>query len=451
MSTIRQARLRLLLSSLWIAFALSAQAAPEGLAAQRTAITAKLRGKAVEGRLEGVAKLVEYPSADAARLLIQYPLRDESPEVRRAAYEALLKFKDTLGVCDYLVDTLNAEAKRAKPDPNSPLFLAVLMSSSIAYVDQSSQRFIEESLAKHKDGGLFLVTMVDLLATHAAPADVAPLRKVTRTSMFEKQFGLRRAVVQALTNIDDREAIDLLVSLLAMVDGEVSVDIMYHLSLVSDKKYTEAAAWADWWRETKDKFEFPKPWVRPKERDFGRLAIGDTSAYYGLPLYGQRIVFVIDNSGSMAGPRLESAQRELIAAIQGLKDNQKFGIIVYNSQVAFWKRELVPADTASKLDAVKFVNLIQAGDRTATYDALHAAFYFNAEAIYLLTDGEPSFGRVIIPIDIITAISQENRARRQSIYTIGLAPSGPVGDGFDLFLSELARENHGTYKRVDLQ
>ena len=417
---------------------------------QRPAIMAKLKSDVAPERAEGVGKLAAFPTPESAKLIIQFGLHDETPEVRRAAYEALLKFKNSLPVCDFLIDTLNLQAKRAKPDPNTPLFLAVLLSSSVPYIEQSSQRFIEDTVAKHKDGAAFMVTLVDLLGTHADPADIAPLRKIIKTTVFEREFGLRRATVQTLSLINDNAALDLLVDLLAKVEGEVAVDIMYYLSFVTEKKYATRELWTEWWNENRATFVFPSPLVRPTSRDFGQLAIGDTSQYYGLPLYGERVVFILDSSGSMGGGRIEAAKRELITAVRGLKDNQKFGIIVFNSRVVNWKKELVDAGTANKLDAVKFISNITAGDRTATYDALVASFYFDAEAIYLLTDGAPTDGRFVLPADIVAAITLQNRTRRVSIYTIGLAPQKVAGlVDFEEFLIQLSAKNSGAYKRVD--
>jgi hypothetical protein len=122
---------------------------------------------------------------------------------------------------------------------------------------------------------------------------------------------------------------------------------------------------------------------------------------------------------------------------------------VYNDNVGWWRKELVEATTANRGDAIHFVQSIAAGNQTASYDALEAAFHFDAESIYFLSDGVPTAGAIINPIDIVAAITKQNRARRESIYTLGIAPPGPEGSIFEQFLSTLAESNYGVYKRID--
>jgi hypothetical protein len=150
----------------------------------------------------------------------------------------------------------------------------------------------------------------------------------------------------------------------------------------------------------------------------------------------------------MEGPRLQAAKQELIKAIEGLAKDVSFSILVFNNVVAAWKKTLMPASPANKRLAAQFVYTLRGAGKTAAYDALEAAFQFDAEAIYFLTDGEPNRGKIVAPDDIVAAIGQGNRSRRISIYAIGIAPGPPDGT-FDTFLRTLAEQNFGAYRRVD--
>jgi hypothetical protein len=79
---------------------------------------------------------------------------------------------------------------------------------------------------------------------------------------------------------------------------------------------------------------------------------------------------------------------------------------------------------------------------------MEAAFHFDAEAIYFLSDGAPNAGTIPRPDAILTAVTQANRARRISIYTIGIAPGEP-GGSLDSFMRTLAEEDFGVYRRVE--
>ena len=131
-----------------------------------------------------------------------------------------------------------------------------------------------------------------------------------------------------------------------------------------------------------------------------------TPSYYGLSIQARRIVFVIDISGSMRGPRLEAAQRELMQAIDKLPEKTSLSIVAFSDRTTIWRKTLMPATPQTKQTAKNFVYLLRAGGRTAAYDALEAAFRFDAEAIYFLSDGEPNAGKIPRPDAILKAVSQ---------------------------------------------
>jgi hypothetical protein len=94
------------------------------------------------------------------------------------------------------------------------------------------------------------------------------------------------------------------------------------------------------------------------------------------------------------------------------------------------------------------VQLQPARSSTASFDALEMAFTFDAEAIFFLSDGAPTTGKYIAPVDIINVISLGNRSRRESIYTIGIAPGLPDSP-MEWFMKTLAAQNLGQYRRID--
>jgi hypothetical protein len=150
----------------------------------------------------------------------------------------------------------------------------------------------------------------------------------------------------------------------------------------------------------------------------------------------------------MRGPRLEAARRELNATIDKLPDATSLNIVAFSDRTVVWRKTLAPATPQTKQAAERFVYLLRAGGRTAAYDALDAAFRFDTEAIYFLSDGAPNAGTIPRPDAILTAVTQANRARRISIYTIGIAPGEPGGP-LDSFMKTLAEEDFGVYRRVE--
>ena len=73
---------------------------------------------------------------------------------------------------------------------------------------------------------------------------------------------------------------------------------------------------------------------------------------------------------------------------------------------------------------------------------------FDTEAIYFLSDGAPTAGKIVAPADIVAAIAAQNRIRRISVYTVGIGAGFP-GSPLDAFLKALAERNLGVYRRID--
>ena len=414
---------------------------------EKAAIKAKLHQAKLAPRLEAISELGKFPEAESVKILYNLGLHDRTNEVRLATYATLLKLRNERPVCDALIELLNHQARVGKPDAAAALLMGVLLSSALPDVEHSSQRYLDEQLIEARDGAGFVLSMCDLLAARGDVADLVPLVRLQNTKLFE-QFGVRRGVVRATTAIEDKAAVEVLIGLLPKLDGEVKADVIEYLCQVAKMKLAETADWTAWWAENKAKFVFPNPFVRPPHRSLDQVAWASGSLYYGLPLYGQRLAFILDASHSMSGERMDAAKRELIKSLESLGDHVKFGVVVYNSGVVYWQRALVEATSANKAEATRFVNEIVPASNTATYDALEMGFEYDAEALYLLTDGAPTTGRFVAPADICKAIQQRNHSRRMSIYTIGIGP-GPVGSPMEVFLTALAQQNYGIYRRVD--
>jgi hypothetical protein len=289
-------------------------------------------------------------------------------------------------------------------------------------------------------------TVADELGGQAGPQSVATLKRLAAKKFVWQTYACRRAVIQALIEVRRPEAVAALVACLPKLDGEVRGDVIRFLEEISGQRNgLDVNAWQAWWEKQADGFELPpRPMSRP---DVDAVPQG-VGSYYGFPLYARRIVFVIDISGSMTGPRITAAKRELTTAINGLPDDAELGIVAFHSRVFVWRPNLTRANATGKQGAVQYAYQLMPGGRTATYDALEAAFRLDPEAIYLLSDGAPNAGRIPAAAAIVNAVGAMNRARRISIYCFGIAP-GPPDSPMELFMRTLAQQNFGRYRRLD--
>jgi Ca-activated chloride channel homolog len=111
------------------------------------------------------------------------------------------------------------------------------------------------------------------------------------------------------------------------------------------------------------------------------------------------VCFVLDTSGSMAGPKIEQAKKALTFCLNSLNDGDRFEIIRFSTETEPLFHELRPADKANLDKAQAFVKDLRASGGTDIDDALHDALKLRPEAndahpyvVVFLTDGEPTVG-----------------------------------------------------------
>ena len=212
--------------------------------------------------------------------------------------------------------------------------------------------------------------------------------------------------------------------------------------------------WQRWWAEAKETFRMPPPPQRAR------------ATFFGTAVTSNRVIFVIDVSGSMAQRyklkkplpmktstdpqaaqkaleviKIEMAKKELIKAVSGLPFDAKFNIVFYNHKFHAWRKGLQRASYRNKQAAINFVKKFKPSGRTNIYDTLMFALANKGvDTIYLLSDGLPNTGTVTDPNAIVEKISAHNR-QRVAIHTFGFG----LGARGRRFMEELAKRNRGRF------
>jgi HEAT repeat protein len=218
------------------------------------------------------------------------------------------------------------------------------------------------------------------------------------------------AGMKALVGLEDRPrhkeklvaAIDALVALVGHEKGRMRHET--HLALIDltgkPELADDGAAWEYWWEQNRAKFE-PRPKPRPKGKDGrgeGASAGGSGSTsvrFHGIPVWSDRVAFVIDLSGSMGDPlagsdrkKLDVSKEELAKTVDAFSKEVHFNVIFFGTEVDSWQPKLVPAVDAAKRQAREFVMERQILGRTNFYGALERAILDpEADTVYFLTDG----------------------------------------------------------------
>lgn len=156
----------------------------------------------------------------------------------------------------------------------------------------------------------------------------------------------------------------------------------------------------------------------------------------------REVVFVIDSSGSMHGESLEQAQQALVLAIERLGEADRFNVVDFDSSARALFEAPVPATSASREEAARFVHALTADGGTEMYGALQLAFAQKTEAfagvrqIVFITDGAVSNEAALF--DAIRARLEDRR-----LFTVGIgrAPNGH-------FMRKAAELGRGTFTYV---
>ncbi len=188
----------------------------------------------------------------------------------------------------------------------------------------------------------------------------------------------------------------------------------------------------------------------------GKAASGTddtTTMLFGISGSGSSFVYVFDRSDSMngfGGKPLRAAKAELIRSLKTLTDRQQFQIIFYNDQpkpfsLAGLPMQMVTGDESHVALAENYVRSILAFGATEHESALKMALRMGPDVIFFLTDARiPRLS----PADL-REIKNRADSVGATIHCIEFGPE-PVASS-DSFLRELAAQNHGEYRYVDVR
>ncbi|XP_062057064.1 inter-alpha-trypsin inhibitor heavy chain H4 isoform X2 [Lepus europaeus] len=172
----------------------------------------------------------------------------------------------------------------------------------------------------------------------------------------------------------------------------------------------------------------------------------------GLPTMPKNVIFVVDQSGSMLGRKIQQTREALIKILDDLNPRDRFNLILFSSSATPWKTSLVQASPETVSKARSYAGGIQALGGTDINEALLLAVSLldheqaelptgSVSLLILLTDGEPTQGET--NPTVIQRNVREAIGGRHSLFCLGF--------GFNVnypFLEKLALDSGGLARRV---
>ncbi len=241
--------------------------------------------------------------------------------------------------------------------------------------------------------------------------------------------------------------------------------------------------WTEFWQHEQQKLlaapRVAAPAARPQQTVAG---------FCGIPVEGNRVLFIIDLSHSMefamrprpgdttADPsvpvgssRLKFAQAQLHGAIAAMPETDRLNFITFNgrTKAEVWNKDLVVANAKNKALAAKFVT-----DMVATYKVptdggtnlwsgleeglkMKTLVYGDrdeqtVDEIFVVSDGAPSVGEIVDPVEILRLVGETNRFTKIRINTIFItSPNDQDPKNLSLkpneFMRRMAEQNGGKF------
>jgi HEAT repeat protein len=406
------------------------------------AIAAMVKGlKHKEAAVRAVAAevLAGIQRLDVTKALLARVRREKDPVVLALMLEALGDHGDPAAL-----PTLLKQAGKRRHD--APRAAAIRGLARLGFHHPKVRALLLDLLSSRDEESRILA-----LDAAAASGDESVVPDVV-PNLAHEVWQVRLAAVQALDRLRPRAAIAPLIARLEVEEAERVRDAIAGalFRMTGMNLYDDGAIWARWWAEHEQGFTVPEAIPTLPEQHVG----GTQAGFYGIPIKSERVVFVIDQSGSMSAAglqrnddeaedlnRLDVAIREVLGAVAKLKNRAYVNVILFHTTIHPWKPALQRLNAANRGTLERHLRSKSPTGGTNLYDGLELALRTpDVDTIFLLSDGFPGSGKYVATADILRAVRRENQTRRIAIHCIS------IGMDSDL-MQRIAAENAGRYVR----
>jgi Ca-activated chloride channel family protein len=177
--------------------------------------------------------------------------------------------------------------------------------------------------------------------------------------------------------------------------------------------------------------------------DYVMAAITPPAAGPQGPVAAREMVFVIDNSGSMAGESMQAAKDSLVYALRTLRSEDRFNVIRFDDTMTELFREPVAATPEQVAVALRFAKRLDAQGGTEMLPALEAALIdrhggSGLRQVIFLTDGSISN-----EAEMMAEIARNRGRSTVFMVGIGSAPNSYL-------MRRMAEAGRGTFTHIGL-
>ena len=238
----------------------------------------------------------------------------------------------------------------------------------------------------------------------------------------------------------------------------IEMEILRALENRSGKQFgLRPSEWSAWWKAARGKTIQGGPVT-------GQYQEGTSPGFFGIHPATDRVIFVIDRSGSMAEPmpvatgpgtvgarsRWDAAVAELLQFLDAIGPKAKFGVLFFCDHTEEWRPTLSPAEVEDKKSVRAWLASQRPGGGTMLEGAIRRALrigpdgqpdlaVLEADTVIVLCDGETAEGPAWVDPFLVSA----NQRARIVFHCV------KIGAGGDGTLEKLAQGTGGDFVRID--
>jgi hypothetical protein len=266
---------------------------------------------------------------------------------------------------------------------------------------------------------------------------------VAAKNLAQPEWPVRSAAIALLVAVRAAAGVPLLFERIEPETARLRADVVAALQDLTGLQFATVAEWRSWWRREGATFQ-PRPSRQERQRD--RARGGTAALYWNLPVVSERVVFVVDVSGSMLQPfgtgddtRLDEAKRQLSLVLAKLPPKAKANLVAFSHDSRGFAPTLVTLDDGKRKAADAFAKALVGKGPTNVHAGLELAFADpEVDTIFLLTDGQPSAGPVVEEAALLAEVAAWNLGRGVRIHTVALG-------GKSRLLERLAEQSGGEH------
>ncbi|MCA8941963.1 MAG: HEAT repeat domain-containing protein, partial [Planctomycetes bacterium] len=383
---------------------------------------------------DAALQILGMRDSESARTAVLEATMRLPPKLRTRALDVLSDFAD-LSVVPHFIELLRDR------DPNMRIAALNAIGKALGpHTDETEHSTMSKDVEKH------CATALDAM------------RNILKK---DKVWQVRAAACHSLAQLKTSKVIPVLIDGL---DAELrrkkdpwAMDVRLHRTLEhltgQSVPLGSTAPWRSFWSKEKGRFRFAKP----GEADARNAASSDGEKYekfFALDLSSDRVLFLLDFSGSMDEPitlkteltstkpgqtivKAKLVVEEMKKLIMSLPDGAIFNLIVFSDDVRVWRpdgegRPLpVKLDDSSRDDLLgSFLDNLSPQGPTNLYGALDRAIglagrgiddgSYTAEfdTLYVLSDGAPTYGEIRDKDRIRELVRDANRLKQLTIHSV---------------------------------